>query len=157
MSLSSARPIQSPGSQPTSLKSILILSSHLHLGLPKGPPQFKIPNYIRGQRVIGISRSLIWWKTQMELILNPYGKFQWSLEGPVSQIHSPHLHVGAPGIFSDLLWSVQMLKIELGAESNGKLMHLLIPSKIATVCSWRPALGQNTLMLMMMMILMPLA
>ena len=28
--------IHSPGSQPTSLKSILILSSHLRLGLPKG-------------------------------------------------------------------------------------------------------------------------
>ena len=28
----------------------------------------------------------------------------------VSQIHSPHLHVGVPGIFSDLLRSVQMLK-----------------------------------------------
>ena len=35
-SLSSARAIQSPGSQPTTLKSILILSSHLRLGLPKG-------------------------------------------------------------------------------------------------------------------------
>ena len=34
--LSSARAIQSLGSQPTSLKSILILSSHLHLGLPNG-------------------------------------------------------------------------------------------------------------------------
>ena len=30
-------------------------------------------------------------------------------EEPVSQIHSPHLHVGAPGIFLDLLRSVQML------------------------------------------------
>ena len=34
-----------------------------------------------------------------------------------------------PGIFSDLLRSVQMLKIEWGAESNGKLPHLSIPSK----------------------------
>ena len=41
------------------------------------------------------------------------GEFRWSPEeGPVSQIHSPHLHVGAPGIFSDLLRSVQMLKRE---------------------------------------------
>ena len=66
----------------------------------------------------------------MELIFNPCGEFRWSQEGPVSQIHSPHIHVGAPGIFSDLLRSVQMLMREWGAESNGKLPHLFsIPSK----------------------------
>ena len=48
-----------------------------------------------------------------------------------SQIHSPHLHDGAPGIFPELLKSVQMLKGEWGAESKGKLPHLLIPSKTA--------------------------
>ena len=69
----------------------------------------------------------------MELIFNPCGEFQWSSEGPVSQIHSPHLHAGAPVIFSDLLRSVQMLKREWGAESNGKLPHLFIPSKTETV------------------------
>ena len=53
--------------------------------------------------------------------------------GPDSQIHSPHLHLGAPGIFSDLLRSVQILKREWGAESNGKLPHLFIPSKTATL------------------------
>ena len=83
-----------------------------------------------GRRVIGISGSLIWSKTLMELILNPYGEFRWNPEGPVGQIHSPHLHVGAPGIFSDLLRSVEML--EWGAESNGKLPHLFIPSETAT-------------------------
>ena len=67
----------------------------------------------------------------MELIFNPCGEFQWSPEGPVSQIHSPHVHVGAPGIFSVLLRSVQMLKGEWSAESNGKLPHLFIPSKTA--------------------------
>ena len=51
-------------------------------------------------------------------------------DDPVSQIHSPHLHVGAPGIFSELLRSVQMLKREWGAESNGKLPH---PSKTAAL------------------------
>ena len=61
------------------------------------------------------------------LLFNPCGEFQWSLEGPVSQFHSPHLLVGAPGIFSDLLRSVEMLKREWGAESNGKLPHLLNP------------------------------
>ena len=38
-------------------------------------------------------------KTLMELIYNPCGEFRWNLEGPVSQIRSPHLLVGAPGIF----------------------------------------------------------
>ena len=51
-----------------------------------------------------------WSEIPMELIFNPCGEFQWSLEGPVSHTHSPHLHVGAPGIFSDLLRSVQMLE-----------------------------------------------
>ena len=86
----------------------------------------------RGRRVIGISRSLIWSKTLMELIFNPCGEFWWSPEGPVSQIHSPQLHIGAPGIFSDLLRFVQMLKREWGTESNRKLLQLFIPSKIAT-------------------------
>ena len=67
----------------------------------------------------------------MELIFNPYDEFQLSPEGPGSQIHSPHFLIGAPGIFSDLLRSVQMLKREWGAESNGKLPLLFIPGKTA--------------------------
>ena len=69
----------------------------------------------------------------MELIFNPCDEFRWSPEGPVSQIHSPHLYDGAPGIFWDLLRSVQMLKWEWGAESNEKLSHLFIPSKTAAL------------------------
>ena len=69
----------------------------------------------------------------MELIFNPCGEFRRSPEGPVSQIYSPHPHLGAPGVFSDLLRSVQMLKREWGAESNGKLPHLFIPGKTATL------------------------
>ena len=80
-----------------------------------------------GRKLIGISGSLIWSKTLIELIFNPCGEFQWGPEGPVSQIHSHHHLVGAPGIFSDLLRSVQMLKRELGAKNNGKLPHLLNP------------------------------
>ena len=53
--------------------------------------------------------------------------------GPVSQIHSPHFHVGATQIFSDLLRSVQTLKREWGAEGNRKLPHLFMPSKTATL------------------------
>ena len=37
--------------------------------------------------------------------------------------------VGATGISSDLLRSVQMIKTEWGAEGNGKLPHLFIRSK----------------------------
>ena len=60
--------------------------------------------------MIGISGSPIWSKTLMELIFNPYGEFHLSPDGPVSQIHSPYLHDGTPGIFSDLLRPVQTLK-----------------------------------------------
>ena len=69
----------------------------------------------------------------MELILDPCGKFWRSPEGPVSQIHSPHLHAGTLGNFSDLLRPVQMLKERGGGESNRKLPHLFIPSKTATL------------------------
>ena len=69
----------------------------------------------------------------IEMIFNPCGGFRCSPEGIVSEIHSSHLHVGAPGIFSDLLRSVQVLKREWGAESNGKLKHVFIPSKTTTL------------------------
>ena len=71
----------------------------------------------------------------MELIFNPCGEFRRSPEGPFSEIHSPHLHAGVPGIFSDLLRPAQMLKSEWGAESNGKLPHLFISSENA---AWVP-------------------
>ena len=48
-------------------------------------------------RISDLSKNLI------EFIFNLCGELRWSPEGPVSQIHSLHLHVGAPGIFSDLL------------------------------------------------------
>ena len=86
-----------------------------------------------GAKVIGICGSLMWSKTLVELIFNPCGEFRWSSEGPVSQVHSPHLYDGAPGIFSDLLRSIQMLKREWSAESNGKLPNLFNLSKTATL------------------------
>ena len=69
----------------------------------------------------------------MELIFNFCGEFRRGPESPVSQIHSHHLYVGAPGIFSDLLRSVQMLKREWGAESDGKLPNQFIPTKTVTL------------------------
>ena len=86
---------------------------------------------MRRRRVTGISGSRIWSKTLMEQIFNPCGQYQWCPDGPVS--HSPHLLAKVPGIYSDLLRSVQMLKREWVAESNWKLPHLFISNKTATL------------------------
>ena len=107
-------------------------------------------------------------KNLMELIFNICDEFRWNPEGSVSQIHSPHLHVGAAGIFSNLLRSVLMLKREREREreeckNNEKLLHLFILVKLqpwflslrrnynlgSCACSEGSALGQNTLMMMM--------
>ena len=83
-------------------------------------------------------------KTLMELIFNPCDEFQWGPKGPLSEIHSPRRHVAAPGIFPNLLSSFQKLKREWDAESNGKLQHLYIPNKIATLV---PELAEEDLAL----------
>ena len=106
-------------------------SNSNNLTLSEG--QFHSIKYFMGAKGDWDFRILIWSKTLMELIFNPCGKFRSSLEGPVNRIHTPHLLAGAPGIFSELLRSVHMLKRECGAESNGKLQHLFIPSKTATL------------------------
>ena len=93
------------------------------------------------------------WDFQIsELVKNPdglCGEYRLSPEGPVSQIDSPQLLTVAPGIFSDFLRSVHMLKREWGAKNNGKLLHLFIPSKTVTldhhsVFGGRPAFGPFT-------------
>ena len=124
----------------------------------------KQKNIYRRRRVIVISGSLIWSKTLMELIFNPCDEFRCSLEGPVSQIHSPHIHAGAPGNFSDLLRSVQMLKrVGCGKQRETSApfqsLHKLQPWFVSLrwkiclqqncslgSCAWSegPALGQNT-------------
>ena len=100
-----------------------------------------------GRRVIGISGSLIGSKTLMELIFNPCGEFRWSPEGPVSRIHSPHLHDGAAGIFTDLLRSVQMLKKESGVwKATGSYLTYLSLVKLLPwflSLQWRTCLEQN--------------
>ena len=125
--------------------------------------------FVTGRRVIGISGSLIWSENLMELIFNPCGEFHWSPNGRVSQIHSPHLHTGAPGIFSDLLRSVQILESGMQKAMGSyhtylslvKLQPWLLSLQWKTClgqncnlgsCIWseRPTLGQNTLMMMMM-------
>ena len=82
--------------------------------------------------MIGISGSLIRSKTLIELIFNPCGEFPVD---PVSEIHSPHLHVSVHGIVSDLLRSGQLLKREWGAEINGKLPTYL---SIVKLQPWLP-------------------
>ena len=122
-----------------------------------------IHTYIWGRRVIGISGSLIWSKTMMELIFNLSGEFWWSPEGPVSQIHSPHLHAVSLGSF-------QIFKVCSDARVSGvwkatgsyrtysslvKLQPWFLSLRRKTclrqncsldscACSKRPALGQNT-------------
>ena len=133
-----------------SLKNLSLFYSQSQLSFRatvKGQLNLYLIFQIWGRRFIGISGSLIWSKTLMELMFNPCGELRWSPEGPVSQIHSPHLLVGASEIFSDLLRSVQMLKREWGAESNGKLPHLFMPSKTAQPwilsLRWKTCLRQN--------------
>ena len=55
-------------------------------------------------------------------IFNPRGEFRWIPEGPVSQIQSPHLHVGTPRIISDLLKPVQMLKRQSGVTAHSRTL-----------------------------------
>ena len=120
-----------------------------------------------GRRFIGITWSLIWTKTLMKLIFNPCGEFEWSVEGPVSQIHFLHLQVGAPGIFSDLLRSVQMLKSGVWKAMRSYCTYSTLVKQQPwlqslhwKICLWQtcslgsgacsegPVLGQNTLMMM---------
>ena len=87
-----------------------------------------VPQKLGEELQLLIVTSLIWRKTLMELIFNPFGEFLWSPKSQVSQIHSPRLLVGAPCFFfSDLLRFVQMLKREWGAKRNGKLPNLFNP------------------------------
>ena len=62
-------------------------------------------------------------------------------------LYTHHLHAGAPGIFSDFIRSVQMLKREWGAKNNGKPPHLFNPwwncSLGSWVCGGRPAFDRT--------------
>ena len=92
--------------------------------------------------VIGISGSLDLVKNP-DGTDNPCGEFRWS---PESQIHSPHLHVGAPVMFPDILKFIEMLKRECGAESNGKLPHPFIPVELQSwflSLRWKTSLRHN--------------
>ena len=147
-----------PGSNPR--------TSDPEVSITTGPPGSTSASRI----YMGVKGDWDFWisdlvKTLMELIHNPYGKFRWRPEGPVSQIQSPHLHVGAPAIFSDLWRSVQMLTREWSAEATASIY--LQDQRLqfywvcggrppfwrtcnlgSCICSEKPARGQNTLMMM---------
>ena len=85
--------------------------------------------------MIGISGSLIWSKTLMEPILTPVVNFGEVRRAQLAKSALLTSTLVPPGIFSDILRSVQILKREWGVESNGKLPHLSTPSKTA---AWVP-------------------
>ena len=85
-----------------------------------------------GRRVIGISDLWSGQKILINWYLTPVVNFG-EVRCPQLAKYSTSRRVGAPGIFSDLLKFVQMLKREWGAKSNGKLSHIFIPSKTATL------------------------
>ena len=83
--------------------------------------------------MIGISGSLTWSKTLMELIFNPvvnFGEVRRAQLAKFTLLASTLVPLGSFQFFQGLF---QMLKREWGAESNGMLPHLLIPSKTATL------------------------
>ena len=97
--------------------------------------------YIWGRRVIGVSGSLICSKTLMELIFKPYDEFRRA------QLAKPTLlasNVGPPGIFSDLLRSVQMLNRDCVRKATGSYCIYLSLVKLHPwslrlqwkTCSW---------------------
>ena len=58
---------------------------------------FRTLYYVWGESWLGFLDLWSGQKPCWNRYLTPYGEFRWSLESPVSQIHSPHLHVGTPG------------------------------------------------------------
>ena len=80
-----------------------------------------------GQRLIGISGSLIWSKTLVELIFNPCGEFRCR-----------RAQLAKSTLLTSTLVSLESFKVcsgakerKWGAESNGKLSHLFTSSKTA--------------------------
>ena len=75
-----------------------------------------------------------WWNWYLTPLVN-FGEVRRAQLAKSTLLTSTLQRAGAPGIFRDLLWFIQMLKREWGAESNRKLPHLSIPSE--TAC-WVP-------------------
>ena len=96
-----------------------------------------------GWRVIGISGSLIWSETRMELIFSPCGEFQWSQEDPVSQIQSPHLHAGTPGIFKVCSDATEMVGCGNQLEAIAPIQSLVKLQPWFLSLRWKTCLRQN--------------
>ena len=90
--------------------------------------------YLGGEGWLGFqdlrSGQKPWWNWCLTPVVN-FGEVR---RAQLGQIHSPHLYVGTPGIFSDLLRSVQMLKRESGVrKATGSYCTYSIPSKTAAL------------------------
>ena len=80
----------------------------------------------------GIGNHVKRWKKRV-VFTKVCGEFRWSPKVPVSQIHSFHLQVGTPRIFSDPLRSLHMLKREWGVKATGSYRTYSIPGKTAAL------------------------
>ena len=149
-----------------SLKFWLIICKYMHLFVSwmNFIVNIYLFIYIWWRRVIGISRSVIWSKSLMELIFSPCGEFRWSPEVLVSQIHSPHPTLGPLGSFNVCLDAKERVGCRKHREATAPIQSLvkLQPWFLSLrwktclrqnyslgfcACSEGPALGQNTLMI----------
>ena len=122
--------------------------------------------------MIGISGSLIWSKTLMELIFNSCGEFRWSPEGPVSQIHSSPPRWCPWDLFRSFKVCLDVKERGCGKQREAtapiqsliKLQPWFLSLRLKTclrqncnlcscACSERPVLGQNTLMMIMILVM----
>ena len=122
----------------------------------------------------GISESLIWSKTLMELIFNPCGEFWCEVQraqlAKSTLLTSTFVPLGSFQIFQGLFrcWRESEVRIGMGSYciylSPVKQQPWSLSLQWKTclwqnctfyfwVCSERPALRQNTLMMMMMMMM----
>ena len=93
----------------------------MHLVLSGGQGWLGIPDLWPGQK--------LWWNWPLTPVVN-FGEVRKAQLTKFTLLSST---LGDLQIFSDILRSVQLLKREWGAESNGKLQHLFVPSKPVTL------------------------
>ena len=103
-------------------------------------------SYILGEGWLGFpdlcSGQKPWWNRYFTPVLNFSEVRRVQLTKSTLLTYTLVLLGSAPGNFSDLLTSDQMIKREWGAESNGKSPHLSIPTKTAV---WVPEIAVEDL------------